>query len=136
MQPAAQPDPTPTAPRIAFRVDATPALGHGHLKRCLALALALRAQGAVVAFAGRYAAGTAAGILGAEGIPWCAVPMGDAGPQADAALCVTNLPWTPDAVVWTTTHWTAAGTPKCAPPPVRASWSSTTWPTARWRPIC
>jgi UDP-2,4-diacetamido-2,4,6-trideoxy-beta-L-altropyranose hydrolase len=93
----------PTPPRIAFRVDATPALGHGHLKRCLALALALRAQGAEIAFAGRWASGSAAGaasdILAAEDIPWSAVPLGDAGPEADAALCVANLPWTPDAVV-------------------------------------
>ncbi len=90
-------------PRIAFRVDATPAIGHGHLKRCLALALALRAQGAEIAFAGRWlggaAGGTVADILAAEDIPGCAVPMGDAGPEADASLCVARLPWQPDAVV-------------------------------------
>lgn len=89
----------PNPPRIAFRVDATAAIGHGHLKRSLALALALRAHGAEIAFAGRYAAGVAADLLGGADIPWCAVPMGDAGPEADAALCVASLPWTPDAVV-------------------------------------
>lgn len=38
-------------PRILIRTDATPAIGMGHLSRCLTLTAALRARGAVVDFA-------------------------------------------------------------------------------------
>jgi UDP-2,4-diacetamido-2,4,6-trideoxy-beta-L-altropyranose hydrolase len=55
---------------IAFRVDASPVIGTGHLARCLALATALRALGAHCSFVTRS--------LGLDSIAWIALAGFDA----------------------------------------------------------
>jgi UDP-2,4-diacetamido-2,4,6-trideoxy-beta-L-altropyranose hydrolase len=88
------------APRVVLRADATGAIGWGHLKRCTALALALREQGADVAFCG-HAEGTAAPAqLAALGLCWTALPSPlHAGAKGDAEATLAALPWSPDLVV-------------------------------------
>jgi UDP-2,4-diacetamido-2,4,6-trideoxy-beta-L-altropyranose hydrolase len=55
--------------RATIRVDATPAIGHGHMARCVTLARALREHGVTSAFAMRGPGGAATAWLAREGIP-------------------------------------------------------------------
>lgn len=57
----------PRGPRVALRVDATRAMGWGHLKRCLALADALREQGAETVFVMRSSDVDGAALVSAAG---------------------------------------------------------------------
>lgn len=88
------------APRVAFRVDATAATGWGHLKRCLALAEALRARGARTRWAGRSDSPAVASLLRAAGQRWYDLGPGSASPHSEAvgfALLWSGL--RPDLVV-------------------------------------
>ncbi|MBX3633888.1 MAG: UDP-2,4-diacetamido-2,4,6-trideoxy-beta-L-altropyranose hydrolase, partial [Rubrivivax sp.] len=53
---------------IAIRADASAAIGLGHLKRCLSLAQALRAQGAAVTLAWREIDLDCAPLIEAAGV--------------------------------------------------------------------
>jgi UDP-2,4-diacetamido-2,4,6-trideoxy-beta-L-altropyranose hydrolase len=57
----------PRVPCVAFRTDASAVLGVGHLKRCLALAAALRELGAQVVFVARDLGSPALNLVEAEG---------------------------------------------------------------------
>ena len=77
-----------TGMRVAFRVDATEAMGTGHAMRCLTLAMALREYGARVMF---VSAAMTAGLrrrLQEEGFPLVRLTLGQAAPPpyAGAAL--------------------------------------------------
>jgi len=102
---------------VAIRVDASAAIGTGHLKRCLSLAQALIEAGADVRFVCRALDAVAATVLGDSGIPtrWLPAPAQaftpapDAPPHAawagvpqtrDAADTAQTLAdWHPDTVV-------------------------------------
>lgn len=73
-------------PSIAIRVDASAAIGTGHLKRCLSLAQALIEAGADVRFVCRALDAVAATVLGDSGIPtlWLPVPAQAFTPAPDA----------------------------------------------------
>lgn len=60
--------------RVAVRADASRRIGLGHLKRCLALAQALRAQGAEVAFITRASDVDGAGLVSAAGFTLLPMP--------------------------------------------------------------
>ena len=64
--------------RVAVRADASRRMGLGHLKRCLALAQALRVQGAEVAFVTRTADVDSELIVRAAGFPVLPMPRIDA----------------------------------------------------------
>jgi UDP-2,4-diacetamido-2,4,6-trideoxy-beta-L-altropyranose hydrolase len=64
----------PAAVRVAMRADASRRIGLGHLKRCLALAQALRAKGAEVAFITRASDVDSAGIVTAAGFTLLPMP--------------------------------------------------------------
>ena len=68
------PAPVGAPVRVAVRADASRRIGLGHLKRCLALAQALRAQGAEVAFVTRVTDVDSAGLVGAAGFPLLPMP--------------------------------------------------------------
>ncbi|MDP1878030.1 MAG: UDP-2,4-diacetamido-2,4,6-trideoxy-beta-L-altropyranose hydrolase [Actinomycetota bacterium] len=53
--------------RVVFRVDASTAIGSGHVMRCLALAESLRARGSDVGFVCRQQAGDLTGLITARG---------------------------------------------------------------------
>lgn len=103
--------------RIAVRVDASAAIGTGHLKRCLSLAFALRRAGAEVLFVWRDHGLDCGRLLSDSGFAWVSLakvsgdwtPTIDAPPhaawagvdgQTDARETVTMLAdWAPDWVV-------------------------------------
>ena len=105
------------APRVAIRVDASAAIGTGHLKRCLSLAQALAETGAEVRFVCRRIDPVAARLLAgvSEPVCWLPAPAGDFTPEpvapphaawagvpqiqdaADTAQALAD--WHPDAVV-------------------------------------
>jgi UDP-2,4-diacetamido-2,4,6-trideoxy-beta-L-altropyranose hydrolase len=64
---------------VLFRCDSSPSIGAGHVTRCRALAIALRARGADVCFVAR--AGTKV-----DGFPIIAAPPGPDGELSDADL--------------------------------------------------
>jgi UDP-2,4-diacetamido-2,4,6-trideoxy-beta-L-altropyranose hydrolase len=64
----------PAPMRVAVRADASRRIGLGHLKRCLALAQALRAQGAEVAFITRASDVDGAAIVMAAGFTLLPMP--------------------------------------------------------------
>ena len=70
--------------RVAIRADAAAAIGWGHVKRCLALAQALRAWGADVRFFSAASDVDAASLVAAEGFACTALPRWQ-GPAHDAA---------------------------------------------------
>ena len=76
---------------VAVRVDATQAIGWGHLKRCLALAAALRRQGARLHWVGHSDSPAVAAMVRAEGHE-CTELDGDLNssehsPERDAHAC-------------------------------------------------
>jgi UDP-2,4-diacetamido-2,4,6-trideoxy-beta-L-altropyranose hydrolase len=75
--------------RIALRADASRQLGWGHVKRCLALALALRGRGAEVEFVAARTDVDVAALVGAAGIATTLVSGETALPAG----------WAPDLVV-------------------------------------
>lgn len=89
------------SPRVLMRADAHPAIGGGHLARCLALAAGLQRRGAMVAVA----------CADVPGTPWQLVPSSiarlplpaDVAPasDADATLAAARAHWSayPDVVV-------------------------------------
>lgn len=103
--------------RVAIRVDASAAIGTGHLKRCLSLAQALIEAGADVRFVCRALDAVAATVLGNSGIPtlWLSAPAqaftpapdapphaawaGVPQPQDAADTAQTLADWRPDTVV-------------------------------------
>jgi UDP-2,4-diacetamido-2,4,6-trideoxy-beta-L-altropyranose hydrolase len=69
--------------RIVFRTDASPAIGTGHLARCLVLAEALRDRGAEVCFVSADEKGLTEKILAPKNLPLLKLPA--AGHQAEDA---------------------------------------------------
>lgn len=63
---------------IAIRVDASYAIGHGHVMRCLTLAEALRTRGAQVVFVCREHEGHLCGLIEERGFPTFRLPRMDA----------------------------------------------------------
>jgi UDP-2,4-diacetamido-2,4,6-trideoxy-beta-L-altropyranose hydrolase len=70
-------------PLISFRVDASLAMGSGHVMRCLTLADALRARGAHCRFVTRRQAGDLTERIAAQGHPVLALPAPLPGRIAD-----------------------------------------------------
>jgi len=60
--------------RIAVRADATSAIGLGHVKRCLALAMALKEAGAALHFIGHVDSDAALALVTAQGFGWTPLP--------------------------------------------------------------
>lgn len=87
--------------RVAIRVDASAAIGTGHLKRCLSLAQALIEAGADVRFVCRALDAVAATVLGDSGIPtrWLPAPAQAFTPAPDAPphAAWAGVPQTQDA---------------------------------------
>ena len=81
--------------RVLIRADASPAIGSGHVARCLTLAQVLRQQGAEVAFACRRLPGNRLAALQAEGFPTFALPefYTDENPRLGIEA---PLPWQAD----------------------------------------
>lgn len=89
--------------RIAIRADASVAIGTGHVMRCLALAEAMRARGAEIAFISREAEGNLCRLVQERGFGMFRLPdSGDVKSawQEDADRTVEVL----DAV-WAHTEW-------------------------------
>lgn len=86
--------------RIAIRVDASVTMGSGHLRRCLALAHALRERGAEVALVCRELDASARPLLAGSDWPthWLRPPAGDFTPSGDAPSHAgwAGLPWAED----------------------------------------
>lgn len=73
---------------MAFRVDASPQLGTGHLVRCLTLADALRREGARIRFISRDLPPHLESRLAEHGLDYRALATADAGPGPGAAADV------------------------------------------------
>ena len=83
--------------RVAIRCDASAGIGWGHLKRCLALAHALRARGAAVRFVAAPGDVDVRAMLHAAGFEGSLLPSPAPDVAADAAMTVTALAdWAPD----------------------------------------
>jgi UDP-2,4-diacetamido-2,4,6-trideoxy-beta-L-altropyranose hydrolase len=81
--------------RVLIRADASPAIGSGHIARCLTLASVLRKQGGHVAFASRILPGHRLDSLAAEGFETFALP--DSYPDEDPQQVIESmLPWQAD----------------------------------------
>lgn len=70
--------------KVAIRTDASPAIGSGHVMRCLALADALAARGAAVRFVARALPAHLADVVGARGHALVALADGAASEALDA----------------------------------------------------
>ncbi|MGC5700254.1 UDP-2,4-diacetamido-2,4,6-trideoxy-beta-L-altropyranose hydrolase [Pseudomonas sp. NFXW11] len=81
--------------RVLIRADASPAIGSGHIARCLTLAQVLRQQGAEVAFACRRLPGNRLEALRAEGYQTFELPEDYPGEQAHLGI-EALLPWQAD----------------------------------------
>jgi UDP-2,4-diacetamido-2,4,6-trideoxy-beta-L-altropyranose hydrolase len=75
-----------SAPRVAIRVDASAAIGSGHLMRCLALADELRARGAATRFVCRHLPDGLAARLAASGHGVARLPAGPPARPPDLDL--------------------------------------------------
>lgn len=92
--------------RVAIRLDATAAIGLGHLKRCLALAHALHAlhpSKALVRFIGHFDSASVSDLISSNGFACDVLPAVSALPDGeshDVLHTVTLLqPWQPDVIV-------------------------------------
>ncbi len=99
--------------RVVFRVDASLAIGTGHVMRCLTLARALREQGHACLFITREHAGNLNKLIDHEGFSLHVLPIGDAlggdlehshwlgaSQDEDAAACQAPVAaWKPDWLV-------------------------------------
>lgn len=87
--------------RVALRVDASAAMGTGHLRRCLSLAEALTEQGAAVKLVVRRLDSVAAQVLQACAFPvhWLPVPLPADAPDADGPphAAWAGVAWRDDA---------------------------------------
>lgn len=100
------------APRVAVRVDASAAIGTGHLKRCLSLTQALTETGAEVRFICRRLDAVATQVLTGASAPVCWLSEPAHGfsvePDAPAHAIWAGVPQTQDAHETTQalSHWT------------------------------
>lgn len=87
--------------RIAIRVDASAAMGSGHLRRCLTLARALQARGGDVVLLCRALDPTAPALLADTGLSvlWLPAPGGELAPATDEPphAAWAGVPWQQDA---------------------------------------
>lgn len=81
--------------RVLIRADASPAIGSGHIARCLTLARVLRQQGSHVAFACRLLLGHRLDTLQADGFETFALPDSYFGEDPQQAI-ESMLPWQAD----------------------------------------
>lgn len=81
--------------RVLIRADASPAIGSGHVARCLTLAQELRRQGADVAFACRRLPGHRLEALRAEGFQAFELPECYVGEHPELGI-EAPLPWQAD----------------------------------------
>lgn len=79
--------------KFAFRVDASLAIGSGHVMRCLTLAQALRARGHACHFICRAHQGHLAGLLRDHGMPVSVLPAAPAAQEAALAAGPAHAPW-------------------------------------------
>jgi UDP-2,4-diacetamido-2,4,6-trideoxy-beta-L-altropyranose hydrolase len=79
--------------RVAFRVDASTAIGTGHVRRCLALAAALRALGAETRFVCRDLGVATDGYLRAEGFAGTLLPAARAHDRPDDDASIAHAAW-------------------------------------------
>jgi len=89
---------------IAIRADASAAIGLGHLKRCLSLAMALRERGATVSFFVRSIDVDGAALIAAHGFDSHGIGSGAVGDEREDAgdfitACETNLTSAPQLVL-------------------------------------
>lgn len=138
--------------RIAFRVDAAPHIGSGHLMRCLTLADTLSARGCDTHFLCRPGSASARAMVESRHHRWHDVPLvsdnvlEEGGPSHAAwlgtsqtadcgAAAATLSALRPDWLVvdqYALDHrWELQ-----ARPLVGRSWQSTTWPTGITTAIC
>lgn len=99
--------------RVVFRVDASLAIGTGHVMRCLTLARALREQGHACLFISREHVGNLNALIGSDGFSLHALPAGraedddldhshwlGASQAEDAVACQAPVAaWRPDWLV-------------------------------------
>lgn len=81
--------------RVLIRADASPAIGSGHVARCLTLAQVLRSGGAEVVFACRALPGHSLARIAEQGFRALALPAEYAGEEAGADI-EAPLPWQAD----------------------------------------
>ena len=89
---------------IAIRADASAAIGLGHIKRCLSLAVALRERGATVSFFVRSIDVDGGALIAAHGFDAHDIGSGPVGDERDDVCefieaCETNLPSAPTLVL-------------------------------------
>lgn len=90
-----------TAVAVAIRADASRAIGWGHVKRCLALAQALKAEGAMPRLVARRSDITIDALCAQAGVPLVELPaaVGPVSPTEDATLTIAALHGEPTPLV-------------------------------------
>jgi len=85
--------------RIAFRTDASSTIGHGHVRRCLTLAAALREHGHAVRFICREHAGNLCDAVARQGFAVDRLPLRLSAPAGgdDGYASWLGAPWREDA---------------------------------------